>query len=105
MEYVGALAFLLVLRTIGLPGTVKRLQSDIKMLKHRIKGDNKMSEILKELVGKRCKLKLGDTYSGTVECDVVSVDDEWMKIVHYENKDKTSTKIIKIEQINEVLLV
>jgi hypothetical protein len=105
METIGILAFILVLCNLGLPGKVKSLKADIKTLKHRIKEDTIMSEILKELEGKRCRLTLENSFSGPIECDVMSVDDEWMKIIHYEKKDKTITKIIKIEQICEVSLV
>lgn len=104
MEFFGILAFVFVICNLSLPGKIQGLNSDIRMLKHRIKGGNTMSEILKELEGKRCKLTLEDS-SIPIECDVISVDADWMKIIYYEKKDTTTTKIIKIEQINEVALV
>lgn len=105
METIGILAFILVLCNLGLPGKVKSLKADIKMLKHKIKGGTKVSEILKEIEGKRCRLTLENSFSGPIECDVISVDDEWMKIIHYEKKANATTKIIKIEQIAEISLL
>jgi len=37
-----------------------------------------MSELLKELEGKRCTLSVME--KGPVDCEVISVDDEWMKV-------------------------
>jgi len=42
------------------------------------KGDHEMSELLKELEGKRCTLSVME--KGPVDCEVISVDDEWMKV-------------------------
>lgn len=105
MEFLGVAAFILAMGNIGLKDKVDKLAKDVKKLKRGNKGDNKMSEILKSLEGKRCIITYSGSISGPRECDVLNVDDEWIKVNYIGKKGAIETKIIRIEKINEVSLV
>lgn len=104
MSVFGIMAFILVMCYINLPSKVRRLSSEVKKLKNSVKGENKMSDMLKELEGKMCKITSEGSFTGTI-CEVISVDDDWMKITYTEKSGKTQTKIIRIDNINEISLL
>ncbi|SHH81552.1 hypothetical protein [Clostridium grantii] len=79
MEIFGLMAFALVISDMGLKDKVKKLKKDVRKINSK-KEEVKMSEILKELEGKRCRLTVSEIFAGQIECDVITVDDEWMKI-------------------------
>lgn len=105
MSVFGFLAFVLLICYINLPSKVNRLSSEVKKLKSSVKGKNKMSEMLKELEGKMCKITTEGSFAGPVECKVINVDDDWMKITYTDKKGNINTKIIKIDNINEISLL
>jgi len=102
MEFFGLITFLFVLFNSGLPKKVKKLKKDVTKIKKLIKGESKMSEILKELEGKRCKIIAEGSFNGTIDCEVINVDDEWMKISQILRKEQRKIKIIRIDNIIDV---
>lgn len=106
MEYFGIIAFILVLSHAGLPDKLKKLKKRVHKLE-RIngkKGVNRMSEIIKGLVGERCKLKdLNGVTS--YECTVLAADEEWIKLNIVDKKGNESIVVKRIEDIKEVSIV
>ena len=106
MEYFGIFAFIMVLSYSGLPGRVKRLETKIKNLSKKQKGENYMSKIIHELVGKECFINTDKAYelSGGkyIKCKVLDADDEWIKINYTDKKKNDVTRILRIEDINDV---
>ena len=88
MEYMGVAAFIMACYLIGqsLPDKVKRLEAKLKRFERKQKGENTMSKLMNELVGKECKIKSDDALalvgSQEIQCVVLDIDDEWMKIKH-----------------------
>lgn len=100
MEYIGILAFILAISNMGLSDKVKKLKAEVNKIKSSMKGEKKMSEILKGLEGKRCTLAI--SFSGTIDCEVISVDDEWMKVNQILKNDQRKIRIIRIENIQDI---
>ena len=109
MEYFGLLAFALVMCYSGLPGKVKHLEAKVKKLSKNQKGESYMSKLINELVGKDCIIKsdLGLELVGRtdIKCKVIDVDDEWIKLTFTDKKNKVVTKILRIENIDEVEII
>lgn len=106
MEYLGCFAFILLLLYSSYPGKVKRLEAKVKRIERKQKGENTMSKLMNELVGKDCKIKSEDAFSlvGNDEllCRVLDADDEWIKVQFTDKKKKQLTKLLRIEHIDEV---
>jgi len=100
MEFIGILAFILAISNIGLSDKVKKLKADVKKINSIIKGEVKMSKVLKELEGKRCTLAI--IYSGPIDCEVIAVDEEWIKVTQILKKDTRKIRMIRIENINNI---
>lgn len=81
----------------------------IKLLKKKIKklernfdgGENSMSDILRETVGMNCEISL-DSFE-SVEGVVEKIDEEWMRVA-VTNKKGTITKIIRIDNIENITI-
>ncbi|MBR6670065.1 MAG: hypothetical protein IKL31_04875 [Ruminococcus sp.] len=125
MEWLGILAFVLILCYSGYPSRVqkaekslKNAEKKIKALERNITGGNDMSDMIKALKGKKCKLTFVDyidfiegTLNKVVECTVIDADDEWMKISFTSKKankkskeEKIVNQIVRIENINSIEL-
>ena len=108
MEYMGVAAFIMACYLIGqsLPDKVKRLEAKMKRFERKQKGENTMSKLMNELVGKECKVKSDDALalvgSQEIQCVVLDTDDEWMKIQYIDKKKNQVTKLIRIENVDEV---
>lgn len=106
MEYFGVLAFIMILFYSSYPGKVKKLESKVKLLSKKQKGESYMSKLIGELVGKECIIKsdagLELIGSNFIKCRVLDVDDEWLKICFIDKKKKEVTKLLRIESIDEV---
>lgn len=101
MEFIGIMAFILAISNIGLSDKVKKLKADVMKINSSIKGEGKMSEILKGLEGKRCTLSV--IGAGPIDCEVINVDDDWMKINQITKKDQSKKiRIIRIENITDI---
>ena len=83
MEYCGIIALVLLLCYSAYPGKVKRLESKVKRLEKRQKGDNYMSQLIDNLVGEQCTIKSEAilNFAGKTElsCTILDADDEWME--------------------------
>lgn len=68
-----------------------------------------MSKIIRDLVGKHCIMSCEGAlaFAGKVnfECEIVDVDEEWIKISFIDQKKKQTTKIIRIESIDHIDLI
>lgn len=106
MEFFGMMAFILVLSYSDYPSKTKKISRELKRLKRKIKGENEMSKLLSELIGKDCEIKMEeDTISFTSKnliCTVVDVDDEWVKIILNNPKDQLAEKLIRVENIESI---
>jgi len=100
MEFVGIIAFILAIINIGLSDKVKKLKIDVKRINKIIKGDVKMSKVLKELEGKRCTIAI--SYSGPIDCEVMAVDEEWIKVTQILKKDVRKIRMVRTENIANI---
>ena len=57
MEYFSVFVFILMLAYSSYPGKVRRLEAKLKKMEKRQKGENVMSKMINELVGKQCRIK------------------------------------------------
>lgn len=109
MEYFGVFAFILVLAYSSYPGKVKQLEAKLKKLERKLKGENVMSKLINELVGKECKIKSDDVLllvgSDEMKCLVLDCDDEWIKVQYTDKKQNVITKLLRIENVDEVELL
>lgn len=91
------------------PGKVKKLENKMKKLERKFGGDSKMSNIIKSLIGKECKIKTEEAllFSGSIElsCTVLDADDEWIKFTFRDKKDIEKTKILRIDSIDSIELI
>lgn len=106
MEYFGVFAFIIMLAYSSYPGKVKKLEAKIKKLERNQKGENVMSKLINELVGKECKIKSEDVLllvgSDEMKCVVMDCDDEWIKVQYTDKKNNVITKLLRIENVDEV---
>ena len=106
MEYVGIIAFVLVLSHVGLPDKLKKLKKRIHKLEkvNGKKGVNRMSEIIKGLVGERCKLtEISGVHS--YEGTILAADEEWIKLDIIDKKGNQLAIVKRIEDIKEISIV
>lgn len=77
------------------------LGKKVKKLERNANGGNKMSGIIKELIGRECTID-GDGYYNT-RCTVLDADDEWVKLIIHEKKSD-STMIVRLDNIDSITL-
>lgn len=109
LEYFGLIAFVLVLSQMGYSSKIKKLEGELKNLKRKIKGEEALSKLLKDLIGVKCIIDCDGavvfTGKSEMECEVLDVDDEWVKITYKDKKDVTKTNIIRIESIDNIEII
>ena len=109
MEYLGVFAFIMMLVYVSYPGKVKRLEAKVKRMERKQKGENAMSKLINELKGKECKIKSEDALvlvgSEEMSCLVLDTDDEWIKVQFVDKKNNTITKLLRIENIDEIQIM
>lgn len=69
------------------------------------KGENVISKLINELVGKECRIKPDEEIElvdSWIQCQVLDTDDEWIKIRYEDKKKGTITRLFRIENIDEV---
>lgn len=108
MEAMWGLFPLAILAFISFSEKNKKLEKRIKALEKKLKGDNDMSKLLSELKGMRCILT-SDSAAGfagkrDVDCLLLDIDDEWIKIEYTTKKGETKTRIMRIEEVISVEL-
>ncbi|HCO74542.1 MAG TPA: hypothetical protein DIT16_06770 [Clostridium sp.] len=68
-----------------------------------------MSKLLKDLIGVKCIISCEGALvfigKSEMECEVLDVDDEWVKITYKDKKDVTKTNIIRIESIDNIEII
>lgn len=127
MEWLGVLAFVLIMCYSGYPSRLVKAEKNLKNAEKRIKnlerkltGGKNMSDMIKALKGQKCVLTFNDYIEGTfieetlnktLECTVVDADDEWMKISYTSEEvkkkvkeEKIITEIVRIENIDSIEL-
>ncbi len=68
-----------------------------KMGKEKVRGD-KMNELLKKHIGKKCTYKGVKNYSVEVnEKTIIDVDEEWISFQSEDKKGNLVTKVLRIE--------
>ncbi|HEM3632967.1 TPA: hypothetical protein U1C38_000773 [Streptococcus suis] len=77
---------------------VKQLQARVKKLQ-KIKGENQMSVLLKELVGSKAKIRFDEEFSITYEYTILAVDEEWVKISRELANGELETKLVRVDNI------
>ncbi|MBE5923756.1 MAG: hypothetical protein E7271_04710 [Lachnospiraceae bacterium] len=110
MEYFGLFAFVMVLCYMGLPRQVRQLESKVKKLNktvsNNIKGENVMSKLINDLVGKKCIVKsdagLELISNNEIECKILEADEDWLKIEYAEKKGNVITMLLRIDDIERV---
>lgn len=109
MEYFGVFAFILVCAYASYPGKVKKVEAKIKKLERSQKGENVMSKLICDLVGKECKIKsdiaLALVGSTEMKCLVMDCDDEWIKVQYTDKKNNVVIKLLRIENVDEVEII
>lgn len=103
MDFLSLLAFFFVITLIDLPSTVKKLKRKINKIELKIdRGESSMSNILKELEGKKCKIIFESDFSSKLLCQILDVDEEWIKLLEVNKKGNKTTKIIRVDNIKEI---
>lgn len=77
------------------------LERKVKKLERNANGGNKMSGIIKELIGRECTID-GDGIYGR-SCTILDADDEWVKLIVHEKKSD-STMIVRLDNIDSITL-
>ena len=109
MEWIGLVALVIVLCYSSYPGKVKRLEATVKRLERKQRGDDSMSKLISELKNKECMVKSDDALqwvgNAEIKCLVLDSDDEWIKIRFTNKKDKQITKLLRIENVDEIEVI
>ena len=109
MEYLGVIAFIIMLGYASYPGKVKHLEAKVKRLERKQKGEIAMSKLINELKDKECKIKSEDALvlvgSEEMTCLVLDTDDEWIKVQFVDKKKNTIIKLLRIENIDEIQIL
>ena len=77
------------------------LERKVKKLERNANGGNKMSGIIKELIGRECTID-GDGIYGN-SCTILDADDDWVKLIVHEKKSD-STMIVRLDNIDSITL-
>lgn len=108
MEYFGLIAFILVLSYSSYPSKLKKLEKEVQTLKRSMRGENAMSKLINDLKGQKCLITSGDAVAfvgkTSLECEIIDVDDEWVKIAFVDRKGIIKTVIMRIENIENIEL-
>ena len=78
---------------------VKQLQVRVKKLQKNTKGENQMSILLKELVGRKAKIRFDEEFLTMYEYTILAVDEEWVKISREFAEGKIETKLVRVDNI------
>lgn len=97
---MGMAAFCIAACMLGLPAKVRRLEKKIRKMERQ--GGNEMSELLKQLEGAKCTIRLTSGVQLPCGCLILAVDEEWLKICVTDKKGNESTKLIRTEDVAEV---
>ena len=80
---------------------IKRLNKRIRRLEKQVKGNQDMSRLLEELKGQTATVLV----SGVgFEYEILDIDEDWVKLTRVNNKQQSETKLVRIEDIQDVQL-
>ena len=109
MEYFGVIAFIMLCCFSEIPKKIKHLEAKMKKMERKQKGESQMSKLINELAGRECKIKsdseLALVGSSELLCFVLDIDDEWIKIQFTDKKKNQVTKLLRIENIEEIEVI
>lgn len=92
---------LLFLIYTGSEKKIKRLNKRIKGLEKQVKGNKEMSRLLEELKGQTATV----TVDGVgFEYEIMDIDEDWVKLSRETNKQQRETKLVRIEDIQDIQL-
>ena len=80
---------------------IKRLNKRIRRLEKQVKGNQDMSRLLEELKGQTVTVTVngfGTTW------EIVDFDEDWVKLSRETNKQQRETKLVRIEDIQDIQL-
>lgn len=90
------------------PKKFKQIENEVKKLERLQKGEDEMSQLLAELVGKSCKLYSDEgltiVSNHEIPCTVLAVDEEWIKFSTVDKKNIEKIAMIRIESLEKVVL-
>ncbi len=92
---------LLILIYTGSEKKIKGLNKRIKRLEKQVKGNQDMSRLLEELKGQTVTVIVNGF--GT-ECEILDIDEDWVKLSRETNKQQRETKLVRIEDIQGIQL-
>lgn len=103
MEFFGLIAFCLVIMHFSLPDKLKALSRRIKKLeKANQKGKTAMSQMIQELVGSTCQIYFDESIQSIYSYEILTADEEWVKIRSELNNGKEEIRIVRIDSIKEL---
>lgn len=109
MYFFGLVAFVFVMVYSSYPLKIKKMNSKIKKLEKKYRGEVIMSKILTELINKKCILVtdmgLEIVSKREFECIILDADDEWIKFTFTNKKGINQTQILRIDNIERVELI
>ena len=80
---------------------IKKLNKRIKRLEKQVKGNQDMSRLLEELKGQTATV----TVDGVgFEYEIIDIDEDWVKLSRETNKQQRETKLVRIEDIQDIQL-
>ena len=80
---------------------IKGLNRRIRRLEKQVKGNQDMSRLLEELKGQKVKVTVNGF--GT-EYEIMDIDEDWVKLSRETNKQQKETKLVRIEDIQDIQL-
>ncbi len=80
------------------------LEKKIGRTKNNKVGVGDMSSVLKGLIGQRCKIDIhGNEFLSIIqECEILDVDETWVKLSILDKKKESKIKIIRVEDIYNI---
>ena len=78
---------------------IKGLNRRIRRLEKQVKGNQDMSRLLEELKGQKVKVTVNGF--GT-EYEIMDIDEDWVKLSRETNKQQRETKLVRIEDIQDI---
>jgi len=105
MEWAGWVCLMILILYSSYPAKVKKLERELAKIKRKLNGDNEMSRLITDLVGKKCKITNEDSSQNAWIYTIIDADDEWVKVSYSTKKDEVKTEIIRIDVIKKVNLI
>ena len=79
----------------------KKVEQTYQKIKKQVKGNQDMSRLLEELKGQTVTVTVNGF--GT-KYEIMDIDEDWVKLTRVNNKQQSETKLVRIEDIQDVQL-